>query len=160
MNNYLLPEFTPNFNKMLNEEVKNHHHYGRIPREYQPSLTLRVLRELININLNPLTFEEVKAWFDKKVSKERPRFPDILYGGEHSHESYGRYYYLYQVYEVNYYRNFYIAHDGFKYSLNSSGETRKFSELLSRDKAHYSLCELTGLTPLELFCQIKGYING
>ena len=156
MNNYLLPEFSSEFNKVLNERVREHHHYGRIPHENNPSLTLRVLRELLNIELNPLTFEEVKAWFDRRV--ESKSFPDAHYEGECQHEIYGKSYYHYVIYEVNYYRNFYIAVDGFKYNLNS--QKYPFSEMVvGTVNAHYSVSELLDVHHLELFCQMKGYVN-
>lgn len=156
MNNYLLPEFTSEFNTLLNERVREHHHYGRVPPKHQSILTLKVLRELLNIELNPLTFEEVKAWFDRRV--ESKSFPDAHYEGECPHEIYGKSYYHYVIYEVNYYRNFYIAVDGFKYNLNS--QKYPFSEMVvGTVNAHYSVSELLDVHPLELLCQMKGYVN-
>jgi hypothetical protein len=113
------------------------------------------LKDLLNPDLNPLTFEEVKAWFDRKVVEGKG---DVIYGDTHAHESYGSIYCLYHIHEANYYHSRYISNDGFKYSLNSS-EKYSFYELIEADKQHYSICELLSLTPLELFCQMKGYVN-
>lgn len=155
----LLPNLNEKLTSLLWNRLLNSLPFDSISKDWFKEEFNNSIQSLCSKDINPLTFEEVKNWFDRKVAKEHPKFPDILYGGEHSHECYGSFYYCYQVYEVNYYRSFYIVHDGFRYSLNSSGEPRKFSELLRRDNAHYSLCELTGLTPLELFCQMKGYVN-
>lgn len=156
----LLPDFNEKFTSLLWSKLLNSLPFDSISKDWFKEEFNNSLQHLLSKDKNLLTFEEIKAWFDNRVAKEHPKFPDILYAGEHSHECYGSFYYCYKVYEVNYYRSFYIAHDGFKYSLSSSGEPRGFDELLRGDKAHYSLCELTGLTPLELFCQMKGYVNG
>lgn len=154
----LLPEFNEKFEDLLYDTITIDTMFakdrGRSPELWTTCASLRALQKLLNPDLNPLTFEEVKAWFDRKAKEGRG---EIIYGDTHAHESYGNVYYLYHIHKANYYHR-YIASDGFKYSLNSS-EKHGFYELIESDKAHYSLCELLNLTPLELFCQMKGYVN-
>lgn len=155
----LLPEFNDDFilrlTNLVTRNPADKKLKKRMPKEWACEKAIKQLRDLLNPDLNPLTFEEVKAWFDRKVVEGKG---DVIYGDTHAHESYGSIYCLYHIHEANYYHSRYISNDGFKYSLNSS-EKYSFYELIEADKQHYSICELLSLTPLELFCQMKGYVN-
>lgn len=128
----LLPEFTDKlYDKMFG--------YG-----------IETLTSIFNPDTNPITFEEVKLWFEKKV--EQNTHPEFKYIGECEHEVYGKCYYHFRVWDPNYWANFYLAENGWKTSLNSKTiypyDPEELFQMLPVDFK---------ITTLELFGQMKGY---
>lgn len=130
----LLPEFNQHFIDLWHIEIGRELARGKEPDAMQ------ILRDLLNPDLNPLTFEEVRAWFDRKVGES-----ECVYHGEYlSRESQKLCYW----YEIFWARHYHIFHDG--YAKQHLAETLiPFSNLLN---------ELSD-NPLYTFCQMKGYVN-
>ena len=140
----LLPEFNEKFEDLLYDTINIDTEFAkdrwRSPELWTTCASLRALQKLLNPNRNPLTFEEVKAWFDRKVGES-----ECVYHGEYlSRESQKPCYW----YEIFWARHYHIFHDG--YAKQHLAETLiPFSNLLN---------ELSD-NPLYTFCQMKGYVN-
>lgn len=130
----LLPEFNQHFIDLWHIEVGRELARGKEPNAMQ------IPRDLLNPDLNPLTFDEVKAWFDRQAD-ENPhiwlKIPISHYKPINSPFSFflhknewTTYLYKYQPYEP----------ESICVRLNE-------------------IPEYQSLTPLELFCQMKGYVN-
>jgi hypothetical protein len=122
----LLPEFNEKFNYTLDAMAP------------LGALSVSVLRDLLNPNLNPLTFEEVKAWFDWKVSER-----ECMYHGVCSDGSYR--------YEIFLAKHYFIHQDGY-------ARVSKIRPLENRISFSNLLNELSS-NPLYTFCQMKGYVD-
>lgn len=98
-------------------------------------IAFRKASDLLNPDLNSLTFEEVKAWFDWKVSEGECMYHGICPDDSHR----------YEIFLANHY---FIHRDG--YARQRLAENRMpFSNLLN---------ELSN-NPLYTFCQMKGYVD-
>lgn len=144
----LLPDFNEKFNYILDATVP------------LGALSASVLRDLLNPDRNPLTFEEVKAWLDRMTEKAG----DFQYHGEIVNELGSPcFHYSILCYQGNLhgYREFsiYINEWGFSYSSRTY-EFAIFNLLLEEcGRHHCNLLSIMRLSPLELFCQMKGYVN-
>lgn len=131
----LLPEFNERFKELCESK-------SGLPLSVTAltEIAFRKASDLLNPDLNPLTFEEVKAWFDRKA-----KAGECVYHGEYlSRESQKPCYW----YEIFWARHYHIFHDG--YAKQHLAETLiPFSNLLN---------ELSD-NPLYTFCQMKGYVN-
>jgi hypothetical protein len=104
------------------------------------TITFRKASDLLNPDLNPLTFEEVKEWFDERV-----RNSTCVYHNKRLLEYLKESAHWYEIFWANHY---YILPEG--YTKSHLADTKKpFSELLT---------EFSG-SPLYLFCQMKGYVD-
>lgn len=126
----LLPEFNEKFKELCESK-------SGLPFSAKAltELSFRNASDLLNPNLNPLTFEEVKAWFDQKAEES-----ECVYHGEHKPGWFWYEFYLR--------RNFILSEAGYKKYRNSP-EISPYSSLLK---------ELSD-NPLYTFCQMKGYVN-
>lgn len=133
----LLPEFNEKFDtairkRIVGYDIFNDCDFGKITLI---DLTIRAMKDLLNPDLNPLAFEEVKAWFDQKAEES-----ECVYHGEHKPGWFW--------YEFFLRRNFILSEAGYKKYRNSP-EISPYSSLLK---------ELSD-NPLYTFCQMKGYVN-
>lgn len=125
----LLPEFNQHFIDLWHIEVGRELARGKEPNAMQ------IPRDLLNPDLNPLTFDEVKAWFDWKAKAWECMYHGICPDDSHR----------YEIFLANHY---FIHQDG--YARQRLAENRiPFSNLLN---------ELSD-NPLYTFCQMKGYVN-
>jgi len=126
----LLPEFNEKFRELC--ESKSDLPFST---KALTEITFRKASDLLNPELNLLTFEEVKAWFDRKVNAS-----ECVYHGEHQPGWFW--------YEFFLGRNFILSETGYKKYRNSP-EILPYSNLFN---------ELSD-NPLYTFCQMKGYVN-
>ena len=101
-------------------------------------LSFRNASDLLNPDLNLLTFEEVKSWFDRKV-----RASECIHHGVRSDGSYH--------YEIFLSNHFFIHQDGYARvsGISTIEKQMSFSDLLYRLSSN----------PLYTFCQMKGYVD-
>lgn len=110
-----------------------------------------VLREILDPAQNPLTFEEVKAWFDVKVSRDRYPFNIHILAGQEN---------AYRIIVEPISNKIPKAY----FFLKENGFTQSSMDCASI--IPYEPCAIFNLlpeglvsTPLDLFCQMKGYVN-
>lgn len=138
----LLPEFNEKFDtairkRIVGYDIFNDCDFGKVTLI---DLTIRAMKDLLNPDLNPLTFEEVKGWFDRKAKSG-----ECVYHGEYLSGSHKGSCHWFEIFWA---RHYYIYQDGYAKQLLS--ETLiPFSNLLN---------ELSD-NPLYTFCQMKGYVN-
>jgi hypothetical protein len=150
----LLPKYTDNF---IEEVYKSIGIFDADPC-VKPALEVYTKamfdsqRALLDPAQNPLTFEEVKGWFDKMCEKGK-----IFFEGECEHKEYGKTYYHYNIE----WSNFYLSEDHYLRSLHGNGEKFIYNDLLVDHKNWYSLFDedLLGVPVLTIFGQMKGYFE-
>ena len=109
------------------------------------------LKDILNPDLNPLTFEEVKAWFDRKVAGNRTPFNVHILAGHKN---------AYRIIVEPISNKIPKAY----FFLKENGFTQSSMDCASI--IPYEPCAIFNLlpeglvsTPLDLFCQMKGYVN-
>lgn len=129
----LLPEFNEKFRKLCESK-------SGLPLSVTAltEIAFRKASDLLNPDLNPPTFEEVKAWFDWKVSER-----ECMYHGVCSDGSYR--------YEIFLAKHYFIHQDGY-------ARVSKIRPLENRVSFSNLLNELSS-NPLYTFCQMKGYVD-
>lgn len=158
----LLPDFNEKFDTAIRKAIESYDIFNdyEIGQVTLIELTIRAMKHFLNPDLNPLTFEEVKSWFDRMTEKAG----DFQYHGEIVNElGFPCFHYSILCYQGNLhgYREFsiYINEWGFSYSSRTY-EFAIFNLLLEEcGRHHYNLLSIMKLKPLELFCQMKGYIE-
>ena len=138
----LLPEFNYDLFQEICEllDLTDMENHKEIAQRNAIFSALGTQSRLLNPDLNPLTFEEVKAWFDRKAKSG-----ECVYHGEYlSRESQKPCHW----YEIFWAKHYYIFHDGYT-KKHLAGNRIPFSNLLN---------ELSD-NPLYTFCQMKGYVN-
>ena len=135
----LLPEFNEKFEDLMYDTITIDTEFakdrGRSPELWTTCASLRALQKLLNPDLNPLTFEEVKAWFDRKAKAGECMYHGICPDDSHR----------YEIFLANHY---FIHQDGYA-KQRLAENLMPFSNLLN---------ELSN-NPLYTFCQMKGYVN-
>lgn len=134
----LLPEFNERFNYILDATVP------------LGALSASVLRDLLNPDLNPLTFEEVKAWFDRKVAEGSYPFNiHILTVKENAYR-------IIKEPAISKIKAYFFLH---KNGFTQSRMDCDFIIPYEPQTIFNHLPEGLITTPLELFCQMKGYVE-
>lgn len=133
----LLPEFNYDLFQEICEllDLTDMENHKEIAQRNAIFSALGTQSRLLNPDLNPLTFEEVRAWFDRKA-----KAGECVYHGEHQPGWFW--------YEFFLGRNFILSETGYKKYRNSP-EILPYSNLFN---------ELSD-NPLYTFCQMKGYVN-
>ena len=127
----LLPEFNEKFKNIVASNITESDMWKG--NTFNP--TFRIMKDILNTDTNPLTFEEVKAWFDRKATEGECVYHGICPDDSHR----------YEIFLANHY---FIHQDG--YARQRLAENRMpFSNLLN---------ELPN-NPLYTFCQMKGYVD-
>lgn len=134
----LLPEFNEKFTDGVINKILNSLPFESIPTRWIKEDNFKSIRDLLNPELNPLAFDEVKGWFDRKVSER-----ECMYHGVCSDGSYR--------YEIFLAKHYFIHQDGY-------ARVSKIRPLENRISFSNLLNELSS-NPLYTFCQMKGYVD-
>lgn len=140
----LLPEFNQHFIDLWHIEVGRELARGKEPDAMQ------ILRDLLNPDINPLTFEEVKAWFDRKWAEcSHPFNIHILTGQENAYR-------IIKEPAISKIKSYFFLH---KNGFTQSGMDCDFIIPYEPEIIFNHLPKGLITTPLELFCQMKGYVD-
>jgi len=152
----LLPKYTDNF---LEEVYKSTCIFDADPcvkpaLEAYTKAMFDSQRALLDPAQNPLTFEEVKAWFDMMCEKG-----EVEYNGEYEYKNILYSHYIVSPPKLTGY--FYISKDHYLRSLRSRCYQFQYINLFITDDFFHNLYEkeLLGIPPLTLFGQMKGYFE-